>query len=416
MILVVGVILIGAINPPAASGQTRSQIIGTIKDSSGGVLPGVTLTLTSPNMVGGAQTAVTSADGTYRFSNLPPGVYTVEAALQGFQTIKRTGLQVAASTTVTVDLAVAVGSMTETVTVTGATPVVDVKTAASTMKVDETFLQNLPFGNRTTRPQEIFAMAPGITTTRTAHGGFRDANNMMVDGVPSAIVGNIQSSSLNYSWMQEVQVVSLGANAEYGEFTGTVSNMIMKSGSNIFSGLFDYFTTRESWVAKNFGSLSPALQAKFASTQKVLSRWEATFQGGGPIVKDKLFFFAGADVYRNEYVNMGALPGPDGNPVAANEHWKRYLGKVNWSPATAVRIEGFIERDADDINPTATSMTSSVSNTSWIPKTLYNTRLTWTINDKTLYEARIGGLRTEQDFLPPARRTPSMVRTPTRTR
>ncbi|MBE3123712.1 MAG: TonB-dependent receptor, partial [Planctomycetes bacterium] len=383
--------------------QTRSEIRGTIKDSSGAVLPGVTVVLTSPNMVGGARTVVTDDKGVYRFSDLPLGVYEVDATLQGFQTMHRTGLQVQFGTAVTVDLVMPVGNVTETVTVTGATPVVDVTSSASTTKIEDSFLQNLPAAGRSARPNEIMSLAPGVTTNRTAHGGMRDANNIMVDGMSSSFQGggNIRTSVLNYNWMQELQVVALGANAEYGEFTGTVSNMIMRSGSNNFSGLVDYFTTRQGWLGKNTGDLSPTLQAKFKPAE-IVTNYDTTYQAGGPIKKDKLFFFAGGEYYRNSGVVAGAQPGPDGKPIPNSERWARYIGKVNWAVSNAVKLEGFVEHDNDAINPygTLAALAADAMYSGSIPKTMYNGRFTWTINDKTLFEARGGGFKLGSDFTP----------------
>jgi hypothetical protein len=398
----VAVLLIVAIPASTALAQTRSEVSGTIKDSSGAVLPGVTVTLSSPNMVGGAKTAITNADGTYRLSDLPPGVYTMEAALQGFLSIKRTNLQVASSTTVIVDFSMQIGNVTETVTVTGASPVIDVKTAASTTKVDEALLQNLPTAGRSSRPNEIFNMAPGVTTNRTAHGGFRDANNLMVDGMSSSMIGgNIRTSVMNYNWMQEVQVVSLGANAEYGEFLGTVSNMLMRSGSNVFSGLFEYTKTRRGWLGNNTGDLSATLQAKFTPAQIALQD-DTTYQAGGPIKKDKLFFFAGGEYYRNESATAGAQPGPDGKPVPSHERWGRYIGKLNWAASNNVRVEGFVEHDNDSNNPygTSTSLSATALYIGLFPKTMGNARLTWTINDNTLFEVRGGGFSFRAQYLP----------------
>lgn len=398
----IGVLAIVAMVASTALAQTRSEISGTVKDTSAAVLPGVTLTLTSPNMVGGARTTVTDAVGFYRFSDLPFGTYSLESTLQGFGSVKRTGLQVASSTTVTIDLTMPVGNMTETVTVTGASPVIDVKTSASTTKVDEALLQYLPTAGRSSRPNEIFNMAPGVTTNRTAHGGFRDANNLMVDGLSSSMVGgNIRTSVMNYNWMQEVQVVSLGANAEYGEFLGAISNMLMRSGSNVFSGLTEFTTTRQSWLGDNTLDLSPTLQARFTPAQ-VLTQDDTTYQVGGPIKKDKLFFFAGGEYYRNDTAAAGAQPGADGKPVPNHERWARYIGKITWAVSDSVKVEGFIEHDNDSNLPwgTSTKLAATAMYNSSFPKTMGNVRLTWAINSKTLLEVRGGGFGFQAQYSP----------------
>ena len=402
LLLVALFALVATLAPSVVGAQTRSTVTGTIKDGTGAVLPGVTVTLASPNMVGGAQTTVTTASGAYRFSDLPFGVYEVDATLQGFKGVHRTELQVQSGTTVVVDLTMEVGGMSETVTVSGATPVVDVKSAASTTKLETDLLENLPNAGRSARPNEIMSMAPGVTTNRTAHGGQRDANNIMVDGMSSSIVGgNIRTSVLNYNWTQEVQVVALGANAEYGEFGGTVSNMIMRSGSNAFSGMFDYFTTRQSWLGNNTGSLDPTLQAKFVPAQ-VKSNYDTTYQVGGPILRDTLFFFAGGEYYHNSSAVSGAQPGPDGQPIPNSEGWQRYIAKFNWAVAKNVKLEGFVEHDKDEINPSGTSTinTATAMGASLFPKTMYNGRLTWTVNAKTLVEVRGGGIDFSSTFAP----------------
>ncbi|HEY3383557.1 MAG TPA: TonB-dependent receptor [Vicinamibacterales bacterium] len=395
--------LVIALAPSAALAQTRSEITGVIKDGTGAVLPGVTVTLSSPNMVGGDRTVVSGHDGIYRFTDLPLGVYEVAATLQGFRTVHRPGLQVQFGTTVTIDLVLQVGGVEETVTVSGATPVIDVTTAASTTKIEESFLQNLPAGGQSRRPNEIMSLAPGVTTQRTAHGGIRDANNIMVDGMSSSLPGggNIATSVLSYDWMAEVQVVALGANAEYGEFTGTVSNMIMRSGSNNFSGLASYFTTRQSWLGKNTGDLSPALQAKFTPA-RLLQNYDTNYQVGGPIKKDKVFFFGGGEYFRNSAISSGALPGPDGTGIPNSENWPRYLAKVNWAVSKALKLEGLVEHDNESIEPNGTSASSAADamTMTHISKTMYNGRLTWTINDKTLVEVRGGGLKLFQEFPP----------------
>ncbi|MBE3123768.1 MAG: TonB-dependent receptor, partial [Planctomycetes bacterium] len=386
--------------------QTRSELTGTVKDSTGAVLPGVTVTLTSPNLVGGAQTHVTNAAGVYRFTDLPLGTYELDATLQGFQTVKRTGLRVAFGTTVTIDLVLPIGGVAETVIVSGATPVIDVKTAASTTKIDNDLLQSLPISGRAGRPQEIFAMSPGATTFRTAHGGMRDANNLMVDGMSASVPGgNIRTSLISYNWMEEVQVVALGANAEYGEFTGTVSNMLMRSGSNRFSGMAEYVFSRPGWLADNRGGLSPTLQARFTPV-KYQEDWDLSYQGGGPIVKDKLFFFAGGQYVRNSRNQAGAMPDENGKVWPTLDTWPRYIGKVNWAASNSVKLEGYFVYDKDQIDSGGNAnMAPSAASGSNNPKKLFNTRLTWTLSDKTLVEVRGGLMKFQQNSIPPKRAT-----------
>jgi len=144
------------------SAQTRSAIEGTVRDTTGAVLPGVSLRLESPELVGGTQETVSAGDGRYRFTDLLPGTYGVTASLQGFQVTRRSDLRLLFGTTLTIDFSLSVATVAESVEVSGAAPVVDVRTAAATTKIDEDLLQALPlFADRRTA-FDVFSLSPGI--------------------------------------------------------------------------------------------------------------------------------------------------------------------------------------------------------------------------------------------------------------
>src|SRR5687768_1198932 len=124
--------------------QTRSMITGVVRDSSGGVLPGVTVTLTGVSLLGGPKATVTNEDGVYRLPELSPGIYDLTAELQGFQAVKRSKLQVPFAATLTVDLAMPVGTLTETVVVSSSTPGVDVKSAIAAPTMTKDLIENIP--------------------------------------------------------------------------------------------------------------------------------------------------------------------------------------------------------------------------------------------------------------------------------
>src|SRR5689334_23949175 len=137
---------IGTTTPLFAQAVQTSSLTGTVKDETGAVLPGVTVNASSPSQVGGVQTTVTDSQGVYRFPALHPGVYEMEATLAGFKTVKRGNVVLALGTTTTIDIALAVASVSETVQVTGESPVVDIKSSASNTQLSNTMLQNLPTG------------------------------------------------------------------------------------------------------------------------------------------------------------------------------------------------------------------------------------------------------------------------------
>jgi hypothetical protein len=294
------------VGPTPAWAQRGSMITGTIRDSNGAPVPGATVALASPSVPGEAPSTLTSARGVYRLSDLPSAIYELTAAFQGLQTVKRTALRMPVGTTLTVDLtlpAIGVAGVPDTVTDRSAGPVVDVTSAASATTFSTEELENLPVTGTL-----LLQLAPGITPRSAFGGNLQAASQWTFDGLPVTITtrGGIFTTPVNLYWMKEVQIVGLGAGAEYGEFTGVVANNVLRSGSNRFSGLFEYRTTRSGMVSDNTGSLPDALRRQFRP-QEILSRWNSSVQVGGPIRRDRLFFFAGFEQRRDKAIQAGTI-------------------------------------------------------------------------------------------------------------
>ncbi len=150
-----------------AQAQTTSTLTGTITDSTGAVVPGATVSITSPSLIGGAHSTVSDSQGVYRFPSLQPGVYELTAELQGFRTVKRTDIRIQLGSTITMDVALPQVTAAETVVVTGRPSMVDVKSSASHTQIDNELLQNLPTGRF---QPDVIDLAPGITNS-VAYGG-----------------------------------------------------------------------------------------------------------------------------------------------------------------------------------------------------------------------------------------------------
>jgi len=380
---------------PAVSAQTRSSFTGTITDSTGAIVPGATVTLESSDMVGGAQHVTTNDHGQYRFSDLPPGTYDLTASLAGFQTVKRTGLRILYGTTLTVDLTLGMKGTVETVTVEGKAPVVDVTTAQATSKVDSDLIQNAPVNADPRNGDEtIFSMSPGVNI-RSAFGGARSANEVLFDGTPTTLPERQGTNAIviNSNWLEEMQVVSLGAPAEYGEFSGTVANFVTKSGSNDFHGLLEYRKVPGSWISNNLGSLSPALQTRFQPAE-LLTQWDTSAQVGGPILRDRLFFFTGFQYIKNSTIAPGTIA-PSGQ-----KQW-RAIGKLSWAAAKNVRVDGTFQRNYVELTVgPQVNQTIEVGNDNKEPNAVWTGRATWTASPNTLVEVRTGGLAYEQTIDP----------------
>ena len=376
--------LLGTTTPLLAQAVQTSALTGTVKDSTGAVLPGVTVNVSSPQQVGGVQTSVTDSQGIYRFPALHPGVYEMETTLAGFKTVKRSEIVLALGTTTTIDVSLAVASVSETVQVTGESPVVDIKSSASNTQLTDAMLQNLPTGRF---QPDIINLTPGVNS-QVAYGGSQNSNALLMDGVDvSDPEGGTPWSFFNYNWVEQVQIVSLGANAEYGQFTGLAANSIIRSGSNRWSGLAEYLTERKSWIADNTTSLPASLRTTF-TPREIKTYWDTSAQVGGPIMKDKLFFFTGF-----QYFDKADRPaGYTGDFTTEKD--PRSMTKVTWAVTPQVRAEGFFEADKFDVagrGASARRPTTAVTALEPSPEVNWNGQITWTLNDKTMLNVRNGG-------------------------
>jgi len=339
------VILVALVTPLpvwAQRGQAAG-LVGTLRDSSGAVLNAATVSASSPQLIGQSQTTKTDATGAYRFPFLPAGVYEISAEPTGFRKATRSGVVLLPGLTLSVDFEMALEAVVETVRVSAPAPIVDVGTSSSPTLIDRTLLENLPLSRTVT---DLVNLAPGVIQN-VAFGGSNSSNPFTMDGTSGNEPGwGTPIVVPNLNWIEEVQVIALGADAQYGEFTGARQNAITRSGSNRFSGLADYWTTRSSWTGNNRGSLTPPLQARFRPIE-ILDRWDSDLQAAGPIVEDRLWFFAGGEAYRDvnrPFSFSGIAQTPDEPKVAADE--RKFITKLTSAPWPSVRAEGYVEYDS----------------------------------------------------------------------
>src|SRR5688572_8049372 len=337
-------------NAVAQIGQTAT-LTGTVVDASGGVLPGATVTVTGEAVIGGSRTAVTDGNGLYRFPALPPGTYSVKVELAGFRTITQE-VRLQLGQTITMDAKLDPG-LTDTIEVTGAAPTVDVKSSAAQKNLTEEVLEYIPYSSRF-GPDAIM-LAPGVNPNNlTAFGsGGESSNAYMIDGVDvSDPEGGTQWLFANYNWFQEVQVIGLGAPAEYGGFTGVASNSLFRSGGNRFSGLFETLFQNDSLSGDNISDelleLNPDL-----TPGSIDYLTDSTFQVGGPLRRDKLWFFTSFQYYRPKTTPPG-FPPPgtesENGPLARLESSPRFLFKPTVRLGQSDQLTGFFETDAYNVD------------------------------------------------------------------
>ena len=301
--LVIGLVLPCTSAAQGGGASSTGTIQGRVADSSGAVLPGVTVTATSPSMIG-AQSQVTNENGLYRFPAVPPGVYELTFELAGFSTVKRDGIQVSLGFTATVNADLALATVQETVTVSGASPVID----TSATRVQQNFkleqLNSIPNGRDM---WALLAATPGVIMTNIDIGGNRAGTQTgyrayglngqvrtSVEGINTTEGTGGAGFYYDYGSFEEVFLGVAGQGAEAAT-PGVQSNFLGKSGGNRFSGDFYIDGYNNALQGSNLTEIytRPTSQGGYGfreGSNEVLRYYDVNFNVGGPIKKDKAWW------------------------------------------------------------------------------------------------------------------------------
>ena len=364
--------------PAGAWAQTSDSatIAGVVKDTSGAVMPGVTVEAASPALIDKVRSVVTDAQGLYRIVDLRPGPYTVTFTLPGFSTFKREGLDLVTGFTATVNAELKVGALEETITVSGEAPVVETQSVRQTTAIQRATLDALPTSGRI---PALAALIPGATLANAGtlsvgnlnerpqfgiHGGRAGDNAPSMDGINQRLQGGAIFVFNNLTF-QEVVVETSGMSAERG--TGGIQmSMVPKDGGNTFSGTFRTSHTGQSVQAKN---LTDELRARGLLQLPGAVKKHYDFGGtlGGPIMRNKLWFFAGSRAAANQEFQQGnyfnKLAGvkvgtdpvyrvtfyePDlSRPAYGNDFYKDGSLRLTWQAAEKHRIVASYENQGN---------------------------------------------------------------------
>lgn len=281
--------------------STTGAIEGKVIDEQGAPLPGAQVKLLSPDMIGGAQTKVTNAEGKYRFVALLRGTYSLEASLAGFATARKEEVKVFVGETITIDLALKIGKLEEEVTVIGAAPLVDVKdTQMNATNLDKQMLQTVGAEMRWKDSTSLINLAPGVKDDSAMGAPSLVSNQWQIDGQSLlTYVGDGEPWSYpDIDIIEEAKISGSGANAEYGDFTGAMLNLVTKSGGNDFEGLLSASYSPFDWSQKNFDPTEPLYSLYETPPRKNFFDFHAGL--GGPIIKDKLWFYVSGGTMRQQ--------------------------------------------------------------------------------------------------------------------
>jgi hypothetical protein len=327
-----------------AQGPTSGSIEGHVVDSQGLAVPAAQVTVTSPQ---GSRTYTTDSEGRFFAPFLEPGVYTVRVELQGFKAYEQKSINVRLGQRVDLPVTMQVGGLQETVEVTGASPVVDTTTATIGATLDSDLLASVPVQRTFT---DAIYMAPGVSSS----GGVGQANpsisgasglenQYIVDGVNTtnsgygavgsySIVFGSLGTGIPFDFLKEVQVKSGGFEAEYGQATGGVVNVVTKSGSNNLRGTVFGYIRPEALEGDYTQVVSTAATREESVNFTETQEGDAGVELGGPVLRDRLFFFGAVDPQweRTDLIAPIGLPLRSLGPVSRNRQVTAYAAKGTW--------------------------------------------------------------------------------------
>ncbi len=393
-------VALAAMMPSRAYAQ--SAIAGIVKDTSGAVLPGVTVEAASPVLIEKSRSVVTNDAGQYRIIDLRPGVYTVTFSLTGFSNVVREGLELQPNFTAPVNIEMRVGALEETVTVSGQSPIVDVQGSQQRVSLNKELIDVLPTGRNFQTAANVLpsvtrgsldvggstAMQTGIAAT--VYGSLAGDSVNEVDGMNAGgLIGNGSCTCIydNEAQTEEVVVQVAGGNAESS--TGGIRiNRIPKQGGNVFKGQIVGLYSNTSFQGTNIGQ--DLKDRGLTVPAKLSSLYDFNYSLGGPIMRDKLWFFASGRHWAYNNFVANAL-NPDGSQAVDDNKLASYPVRLTWQATSrdkitalynrAPKYRGHRELEQGGVSPEAT-----------VEQTLplgYNSQVKWTstMTSKLLVEA-----------------------------
>jgi Carboxypeptidase regulatory-like domain len=353
-----------------ASSLAQAVITGAVRDTSGAVLPGVTVQAASPALIEKVRTTVTDGAGQYRIEALRPGIYTVTFTLSGFSTVRRENIELAGTFVATINTELRVGAVTETITVTGAAPVVDVQSTTQQLVMPKEVLDAIPSGRLV---NSVAVLVPGVTTNMqdvggldygfiapalSVHGSRSGDFRFTIEGMsPASGEGSGQFTSIlpNMAAVQEMTMDSTAPSAEYGQ-SGMKVNLIPREGGNAFTGtLF----AAGAWSALQASNNTADLQARgLKASDELIKSYDINPAFGGPLLQDRVWFFTaarwnetqshvGASVFNKNAGNLNEwLWVEDPSKAGTAENGNKYRSvnlRLTWAPDQKNKVSVFFD-------------------------------------------------------------------------
>ena len=392
---------------PVNAQEVTGRIIGIVRDESRAVMPGSTVTVTSPAIPGGPMTVVTTEQGEYRLVGLPPGVYKMTVVLNGFSTYEEADLRVTAGGTIERNITLPLASVAETITVSGESPVVDTRRTgiAATKTLEE--IESVPLERRSNT--DYASRLPGATAS-----SYNATNGVTIMGSPTAEVtmtqdgaqyNNVKSGGgypiADVDAVEEVSVTLLGASAEYQQAQGGVMNIINKSGTNAFRGDGRYYHLLKGATSTPF--TLPCRCPEGQTGFKWYGNPDYSGHFGGPLVKDRLWYFFGGTTVGWSYREPGQAAPPQN--LLDQGLWMRYdtrlSAKVTWKITDKIMFtQSNLYEWWEYLNPFPNS-TTPLEAVNWYPGDIRvgGSTITATLNNSTVLTARYSAFVMPDSFI-----------------
>jgi hypothetical protein len=406
--------------------ETTGGLQGTVKDPSGAVVAKASVELTGTTL-GGTKSLATDNNGYYHFANLPAGTYVVVVKASGFSELKREGITIEVGHLPTLDLALAVGAESTVVEVTSQAPVIDVTTNTNQTNITQDVINDIPHGysfqsviqfSPMARNEPLMGASAGTTGNSggtlpgsggnglsvgfSVGGGSDSENQYLVEGQDTEnISGGASGANVPFQFIQEVQVKSSGIEAEHGGALGGVVNVIMKKGQNAYHGSFfgtyegdalggsQNANLRYDPLGTAFGASAsgPGFDDDVLTYQPKRDHYriaQAGFSVGGPIIKDRLFFFLGVAPQYNSLgrvVNFSNTQNPSNVDLGlGTQHFTQdqqtYFTTARLDAVLTQKVRVFgswlyqYQREAGDSLPTADPIASQAANPSYVNQSI----------------------------------------------
>jgi hypothetical protein len=357
------VVSLAVVAGASAEAQQTGTLSGVVRDAQSAVLPGVTVTVSGGALEGAARSTVTTGQGVYSIAALPPGSYTVAFDLAGFTTQTRDRVVVQVNRTTRLDLELTVGGLQETITVSGETPVVDVSSTVTQTNITKDLYEAIPTGRN---PWVMAGLVPGVVTGRLDVGGtegmqqynleaFGSADSQKsfsIDGLKTNWPGGGGGSTMQYygfEMYEEYNMQTASGTAE-SDVSGVYMNMVTKSGGNRFASDHNFYFMNDSLQGDNvdddlrarLGLTAGAQTGAAGNPVDISYDWSSTL--GGPIKRDKLWFFGAGRFWRLDQLQIGAR-NEDGSQAIDDNDIRNMMGKVTWQATSNVRTSLMFNRN-----------------------------------------------------------------------